>query len=49
MTHGRDRSFQGPIVDQTGQERIGPGRKATDAELLSMDWLVRGVSGTLPR
>ncbi len=49
MVHGRDRSFQGPIVDQAGQERIGAGRKATDAELLSMDWLVRGVSGALPR
>lgn len=48
MAKGRDMSFAGPIADQAGAERIRKGAKATDAELLSMDWFVRGVAGTLP-
>jgi basic membrane lipoprotein Med (substrate-binding protein (PBP1-ABC) superfamily) len=49
MAKGRDMSFAGPIVDQAGVERIGKGAKASDKELLSMNWFVRGVSGTLPK
>jgi len=48
MAKGEDMSFAGPIVDQAGAERIRKGEKASDAELLSMRWFVRGVSGTLP-
>ncbi|MGE4263182.1 MAG: BMP family ABC transporter substrate-binding protein [Desulfovibrio sp.] len=49
MAAGQDMSFAGPIVDQAGAERIGKGAKASDKELLSMLWFVRGVSGALPR
>jgi len=49
MAAGEDMSFAGPIRDQAGAERIGKGAKASDTELLSMNWFVRGVSGTLPR
>lgn len=48
MAKDEDMSFAGPIVDQAGAERIRKGEKATDKELLSMRWFVKGVSGTLP-
>lgn len=48
MAKGDDMSFAGPIVDQAGAVRIPQGRKATDEELLSMRWFVRGVRGSLP-
>jgi basic membrane lipoprotein Med (substrate-binding protein (PBP1-ABC) superfamily) len=48
MTKGDDMSFAGPIVDQAGTLRVKQGERAPDAELLSMRWLVKGVSGTLP-
>ncbi len=37
--------FTGPISDQEGTIRIKKGMKATDKELLSMDWFVKGVIG----
>lgn len=49
MAKGEDMSFAGPIVDQAGGERIKQGAKASDTELLSMNWFVKGVSGTLPK
>lgn len=49
MVAGEDMSFVGPIVDQIGAERIGKSAKASDRELLSMNWFVRGVFGTLSR
>lgn len=48
MARGEDMSFTGPIVDQAGTLRVKKGGKAPDKELLSMRWLVKGVSGTLP-
>ncbi|HWR03814.1 MAG TPA: BMP family ABC transporter substrate-binding protein [Humidesulfovibrio sp.] len=48
MAKGEDMSFAGPIVDQAGAERVRKGEKATDKELLSMRWFVKGVSGKLP-
>jgi len=47
MAKGEDMSFAGPVLDQAGTLRVPEGAKATDAELLSMDWLAQGVSGTL--
>ncbi len=35
--------FTGPIKDQAGAERYADGAKATDEELLKMDWYVEGV------
>lgn len=49
MVAGNDMSFAGPIRDQAGAERIKKGEKATDEELLSMLWFVKGVVGTLPQ
>lgn len=41
--------FTGPIKDQTGKERVAAGQKMTDAEMLSFDWFVEGVEGTIPK
>jgi len=49
MATGEDMSFAGPVLDQAGTVRVARGAKATDKELLSMDWLAMGVSGALPR
>lgn len=35
----------GPLVDQSGKERIPDGQKMTLDEILSMDWFVKGVEG----
>ncbi len=45
MARGEDMSFAGPIFDQAGALRVKKGQKATDAELLSLRWLVKGVVG----
>jgi len=40
--------FQGPLVDQTGAERVADGVAMTDGEIISMDWHVAGVTTPLP-
>lgn len=49
LIDGSLHSFTGPIFDKDGKERIPAGKTATDAEMLSMDWYVKGVSGDLPK
>jgi basic membrane protein A len=39
--------FSGPIRDQKGVERVGARAHLSDEQLLSMNWFVRGVVGTL--
>jgi basic membrane protein A len=41
--------FSGPLKDQSGAEKVAAGKSMTDQELLSMDWLVDGVEGTIPK
>ena len=41
--------FDGPIYDQKGKLVIQHGKVATDKELLSMDWFVNGVVGTIAK
>ncbi|MCB1969885.1 MAG: BMP family ABC transporter substrate-binding protein [Geminicoccaceae bacterium] len=45
---GKLRIFEGTIRDQSGIVRVPSGRVLTDAEMLSMDYLVLGVKGDLP-
>lgn len=40
--------FTGPIKDQNGVERVKAGEKMTDQQMLSFDWFVQGVEGTIP-
>ncbi|KXG78652.1 BMP family ABC transporter substrate-binding protein [Thermotalea metallivorans] len=41
--------FTGEIKDQTGTVRVAAGQKMTDEEMLSFDWFVEGVEGTIPK
>jgi hypothetical protein len=43
-----DNIFAGPLKDQSGKEKIAVGQKASDPDLLTMRWLVEGVSGKIP-
>ncbi len=40
--------FAGPVVDNDGKEQIPAGRTASDEQLLTMGYLVKGVAGKLP-
>jgi simple sugar transport system substrate-binding protein len=35
--------FTGPIADQSGKERVPAGERMKDADMLVMDWYVKGV------
>ncbi len=39
--------FTGPITAQDGTEKVAEGQVLTDAEMLSMDWFVQGVEGSI--
>lgn len=41
--------FEGPIYNQKGKLAIPSGKMATDKELLSMNWFVQGVVGSIPK
>jgi len=41
--------FTGPIKDQTGAVKIPEGQVMSDQDMLSMDWFVEGVDGTIPK
>lgn len=48
LEKGVDNIFAGPIKDQSGKVVIPAGEKASDKDLLTMRWLVEGVSGRIP-
>jgi basic membrane protein A len=39
--------FSGPLKDNTGAEKVASGKSMTAEELLSMDWFVEGVIGSV--
>ncbi|MGB4147144.1 MAG: BMP family ABC transporter substrate-binding protein [Acetomicrobium sp.] len=41
--------FEGPIKDNQGKVRVEKGQKLTDQDLISINWLVEGVEGELPK
>jgi basic membrane protein A len=41
--------FKGPMKDREGKERIPAGKAADDNYLETLDWLVPGVDGALPK
>jgi basic membrane protein A and related proteins len=41
--------FTGPISDNQGTVKVQDGQKLTLEEVLGMDWLVKGVDGTIPQ
>ncbi len=48
LRSGEIHPFTGPIMDQTGNEIVGPGVTLTDGDLLEMNYYVMGVEGVLP-
>lgn len=45
---GELKVFSGEIKDQDGNVKVEAGQELTDGEMLSMDWFVEGVVGTIP-
>lgn len=41
--------FNGPVKDQSGKVRIPAGQTMADKDMLSFDWFVEGVTGTIPK
>ena len=41
--------FWGPVKDQTGAVKIAAGQKMSDADMLSFNWFVEGVEGTISK
>lgn len=41
--------FTGPITDNQGAVQVKEGQKLTLEEILGMNWLVKGVEGTIPQ
>jgi len=40
--------FTGPLLDQSGAEKVSSGAKMTDDEVWNMSWFVKGVIGSVP-
>ncbi|MDF2371541.1 MAG: BMP family ABC transporter substrate-binding protein [Rhizobiaceae bacterium] len=45
---GQSHAFDGPIIDQDGTERVAAGATLPDGEIFGMNWLVKGVDGSVP-
>ncbi|ASS66835.1 MULTISPECIES: BMP family ABC transporter substrate-binding protein [unclassified Paenibacillus] len=41
--------FAGPLADQSGAAKVEQGKSLSLDEILAMDWLVKGVDGTIPK
>lgn len=48
ISSGQFNVFGGPLYDTDGRERVAAGKALTTEEILSFDWVVRGVNG-VPR
>lgn len=49
ITAGKDTVFDGPIKDNTGKVVVPAGKTMADADKLSMNFLVEGVQGSIPK
>ena len=49
IAEGTLHPFTGPILDQDGVERVAAGKVLSDADLNSMNYLVQGVEGSMPK
>lgn len=49
IVSGKRPVFAGPLVDQSGKLRVAAGVEMPDRDKLSMDWLVKGVVGTIAK
>ena len=46
IVSGKFYEFQGPLYDQSGKLRVPKGKRMTLPEILSVDWLVKGIEGS---
>ena len=46
IVSGKFYEFQGPLYDQSGKLRVPKGKRMTLPEILSVNWLVKGVQGS---
>lgn len=49
LISGEAHVFGGPLKDQSGKERVAQGEVLPDPEIFSMNWLVEGLTGSLPQ
>jgi simple sugar transport system substrate-binding protein len=49
IASGEMHVFEGPIKDQSGEERVAAGEHLPDPGIFGMNWLVSGVTGALPK
>jgi simple sugar transport system substrate-binding protein len=49
MIDGKIEPFTGPVKDQSGAVKVAAGKSMPLAELMSMNFYVEGVDGTLPK
>ena len=48
LTDGSLKVFTGPLLDQSGTEKVAEGIKMSDNDVWNMSWFVKGVIGTIP-
>lgn len=48
IVSGKFYEFAGPLYDQSGKLRVQQGKRLTVQDLYGMNWLVKGVIGTIP-
>lgn len=49
LISGEAHVFAGPLKDQSGTERVAEGEALSDPEIFAMNWLVEGLTGSLPQ
>ena len=49
IAEGKFHPFQGPVVDQSGATKVAAGSVMPLDKLLSMDFYVKGVEGSIPK
>ncbi|MEY7999225.1 BMP family ABC transporter substrate-binding protein [Clostridium sp. Mt-5] len=49
IINGKLNVFEGPIYDQSGNLKVAKGQKLTDEQMLSINWFVKGIEGTISK
>ena len=49
IVDGKLKLFSGPLKDNTGKVRVPAGAVLSQADLMSIDWYVEGVEGSVPK
>ena len=49
LVDGKINAFTGPIKDNSGVTKVAAGSTLTDQQLMTLDWYVEGVEGSVPR